>query len=167
MAASDAQQESLKKLLEDIQQPPLPEQFYLPPGYLLLGLLVGLGLFVGLRWWQRRRQRLRPRQLALDALQQIQAKLVQPTEVPVAAHSNAIILVLKQYIQSRVPSHPVLVQPSAQFLQFLQQSISAAAVLPDADWLLYSGQADLAAVTALHDFAALWLKQHPESALDV
>lgn len=167
MAASETQQESLKKLLEDIQQPPLPEQFYLPPGYLVIGLLLGIGLYAGLRWWQRRRQQQKPRQLALNALQQIRVSLAQSADLTVAAHSNAIIMVLKQYIQTKVPSHPVLVQPSVQFLQFLQQSVSAAAPLPAADWLLYSGKADREAVTALLDYAALWLKQHPESALDV
>lgn len=167
MTASDAQQQSLKKLLEDIQQPPLPEQFYLPPGYLIIGLVLAICLFVGLRRWQQRRQQQRPRRLALQALQQIRLGLTQPADLAVAARSNAIMLVLKQYVQTKVPGHPVLSQPGQQFLQFLQQTVSATASLPDADWLLYSGQADLSAVTALLDYATLWLKQHPESALDV
>lgn len=166
MATTDAQQESLKKLLEDIQQPALPEQFYLPPGYLLLGLLLGGCLFVLFRWWTRRRQQQKPRRLALEALKQLRLALAT-SNAPMTAHSNAVVVLLKQYIQTKAPAHPALSQSGHQFLQFLQQSVSPVAPLPDAEWLLYSGQADVPAVTALFDFAAAWLQQHPESALHV
>jgi len=167
MNTTQQQQESLKQLLADIQQPPLPAEFYVAPGYLLSTILLGAALFYLWRRWQRHRRLQRPRQLALLALAQLRQQLPADNSAGVGGQTNAVVLVLKQYIQTKSPFHPVLSQSSQQFLLFLQQSVSPAEPLPDADWLLYSGAADLAALTNLLDYASRWLQQHPESALDV
>lgn len=151
--------DSLQAALADIQQPPLADEFYLAPGYLLLAL----PLLLILCWWLyqswQRHQRNQPRRLAI--------KLLGELSTDQEAAANQILLLLKQYLKTRNPHHPALVMNSRQLTVFLSQQVNLSAPWPDLDNLLYS-KAPVAADVAL--FARLadeWLRQHPEQVLYV
>ena len=83
--------------LADIQQPALPDEFYLAPGLLLLALPVLFALVWLARTLYRRYQRDSARRIALKSLYKIQL------EHPEAA--NAILQLLKRYLQTKRPGH--------------------------------------------------------------
>lgn len=151
--------DTLKTALADIQQPALPDEFYLAPGWLLLALTVLLALAWLARKGYRRFRRDSARRLAQQALSQILL------EQPEAA--NAILQLLKQYLQTKRPGHPALAEKSAAFVAFMQQSGNLTALPPDLELLLYSRTSDPAQLKAWHQFADLWLQQHREQGLDV
>lgn len=155
--ADAEQQKMLQKALADIQQPALPDEFYLAPVYLLLLVLLAAVVWYCWRAYRVRQLHDRARQLALAEL----------ATLATTADANQVLLLLKQYLRSRARSHPALVMPAADFFVYLQQTVPAAQPLPAADWLLYSGQADAAARQQWFAYARLWLAQHPESALHV
>ncbi len=159
MATEPSVTEQLKTALADIQQPPLPDEFYLAPGVIVLAVLLLLLLAWLTRLLYRRYQRDNARRLALDAL-----ALIVSTE-PGAA--NAVLLLLKQYLQTKAPGHPALALSSAGFVAFLQHSGQLTATVPDLDLLLYSPAQDPATVQSWQQFARQWLKQHREHALYV
>lgn len=156
MAGADEQQ-MLQKALADIQQPPLPDEFYFAPVYWLALLLLALLSIYCWRRYRARRLRDQSRQLALAEFDQLTT----------SAGANAVLLLLKQYLHARKPNHPALVMSATDFFAFLQQTVPPTTALPTADWLLYSGQADEAALQQWFDYARLWLASHPESALNV
>lgn len=159
MAETPAMTDNLKAALADIQQPPLPDEFYPAPGYLLLGvlLLALLGWFIWRLMQQRRRNS--ARRLALRLLAQIN---LQQKDA-----ANQILLLLKQYLQTKKAGHPALAMHSSQFVVFLQQSGRLETAPPDLDILLYGPAADPAQVAIWHEFARQWLVQHKELALHV
>lgn len=151
--------DTLKTALADIQQPALPDEFYLAPGWLLIALPILLTLAWLARKWYRRYQNDSARRIALQALSQIQL------EQPEAA--NAILQLLKQYLQTKRPGHPALAEKSAAFVAFLQRSGNLSEQLPDLDLLLYSPTKDATQLKSWQQFATLWLQQHQERRLDV
>lgn len=159
MAETPSLTDNLKAALADIQQPPLPDEFYLAPGYLLLAVLVCalLGWF-GWRLLQQHRRN-SARRLALKLLEQIN---LQQKDA-----ANQILLLLKQYLQTKRPGHPALAMQSAQFVAFLQQSAALQTEPPELDTLLYSPANDPAQVNAWQQYARKWLVRHKELALHV
>ncbi len=159
MAETSSLTDNLKAALADIQQPPLADEFYLAPGYLLLAVLVLalLGWF-GWRLVQQYRRN-SARRLALQLLEQIN---LQQKDA-----ANQILLLLKQYLQTKKAGHPALAMQSAQFVAFLQQSAALQTAPPELDVLLYSPASDLALVTAWQQYARLWLVKHKELSLYV
>ncbi len=159
MAETPSLTDNLKAALADIQQPPLPDEFYLAPGYLLLAVLV----FALLSWfgWRLLQQRRRnsARRLALQLLEQIN---LQQKDA-----ANQILLLLKQYLQTKKAGHPALAMQSGQFVTFLQQSAMLTTPPPELDNLLYGPVPDPAAVSAWHLFAREWLIKHKELSLYV
>lgn len=151
--------DTLKTALADIQQPALPDEFYLAPGWLLLVLPILVAIAWLGRKWYRTYRRDSARRLALQALSQIQL------EQPEAA--NAILQLLKQYLQTKRPGHPALAEKSTGFVAFLQRSGKLSEQQPDLDQLLYSRTSDPSQLKAWHQFAWLWLEQHREQGLDV
>lgn len=151
--------DTLKTALADIQQPTLPDEFYLAPGLLLLALPVLFALVWLARTLYRRYQRDSARRIALQSLDKIQL------EQPEAA--NAILQLLKQYLQTKRPGHPALAEKSATFVAFLQRSGNLSEQLPNLDVLLYSPTSDPEQLKAWQRFAGLWLEQHQERRLDV
>ena len=151
--------DTLKTALADIQQPTLPDEFYLAPGWLLLALPALLASVWLARKFYRSYRRDNARRIALQALYRIQL------EQPEAA--NAILQLLKQYLQTKRPGHPALAEKSTAFVTFLQRSGNLSEQQPDLDLLLYSRTSDLSQLKAWQRFAGLWLEQHREQGLDV
>lgn len=159
MAEQSSMTDNLKAALADIQQPPLPEEFYLAPGYLLLStLILALVGWFGWRLVQHYRRN-SARRLALQLLEKIN---LQQQDA-----ANQILLLLKQYLQTKKPGHPALALQSAQFVAFLQQSAALDTPQPELDPLLYGPVPNPAAVTAWHLFAKQWLIKHKELSLYV
>lgn len=159
MAETSSMTDNLKAALADIQQPPLPDEFYLAPGYLLLAVLI-LAL-VGWFIWRLLRQRRRnsARRLALQLLEQIN---LQQKDA-----ANQILLLLKQYLQTKKPGHSALAMQSAQFVAFLQRSAALDTPPPELDVLLYSPSSDPALIIAWQQYARQWLIKHKELSLYV
>lgn len=159
MAETPSLTDNLKAALADIQQPPLPDEFYLAPGYILLSLLLLILLsWFGWRLFQQYRRN-SARRIALHLLEQIN---LQQKDA-----ANQILLLLKQYLQTKKTGHPALAMQSAQFVTFLQQSASLEATPPELDTLLYGRAPAPAAVAAWHLFAKQWLVKHKELSLYV
>ncbi len=158
-ASPQALTDSLKAALADIQQPPLPDEFYLAPGYLLLAL----PLLLLLGWWLykcwQRHQRNQPRRLALKRLSEL--------SLTDEAAANQILLLLKQYLKTRNPRHPALTMNSRQLTGFLSEQVNLNASWPDLDALLYSKTPADADVALFARLATQWLQQHPEQVLYV
>lgn len=159
MAETPSLTDSLKAALADIQQPPLPDEFYPAPGYLLIGVLF-LAL-LGWCFWRlvQQRRRNNARRLALQLLAQID---LQQKDA-----ANQILLLLKQYLQTKKTGHPALAMQSSHFVVFLQQSAALETAPPNLDTLLYSPAADPALVAVWHEYAKQWLVKHKELALHV
>lgn len=159
MANDPALNDQIKAALADIQQPPLPDEFYLAPGYLLLAVL-----FVLLVSWLvhlaiKNHRRNSARRMALKQLAEI-----NPQQSDAA---NRILWLLKQYLQTKQPGHAALAMQTAAFLQFLQQSAALTTPLPDLNSLLYAPAPAVEQVQAWQQFARQWLLQHKELSLYV
>lgn len=159
MANEPSAADSLKAALADIQQPALPDEFYLAPGYLLLALL----LFAGAAWIYRfllkRYRRNQARRLALRQLNTITAEQKDA--------ANRVLLLLKQYIQTKKPGHPALTMQSSDFVAFLQKTAQLEQPALDLELLLYGPTPSAAAVNAWLELARMWLVHHREVALYV
>lgn len=159
MAETPSMTDNLKAALADIQQPPLPDEFYLAPGYLLLGVLF-LALFSWFGWrLLQQYRRNSARRLALQLLAQIN---LQHQDA-----ANQILLLLKQYLQTKRPGHPALAMRSAQFVEFLQRSAALDTAPPELDALLYSPAREPELVSAWLQYARQWLIKHQELSLYV
>lgn len=159
MANQASAAESLKSAIADIQQPPLPDEFYLAPGYLILGLFALALIFLACRFLLQRYRQDHARRLALKQLEAIKP------EHPQAA--NQIFILLKQYIQTKRPGHPALTMQSSAFLAFLQQTASLNTTMPDLEPLLYGPAPSIEDASTWLDVARQWLRQHREHALHV
>jgi len=159
MANDPSATDQLKTALADIQQPPLPDEFYLAPGMVFLAALLLAALLWLARRLYRRHQRDSARRLALLALAQISAEQ--------SGAANAILQLLKRYLQTKRPGHPALAMHSAEFVAFLQQSSAITSPLPDLDLLLYGPAPEQAQVQIWLQFARQWLEQHREPGLYV
>jgi hypothetical protein len=159
MANNPSATDNLKAALADIQQPPLPDEFYIAPGWLCLAVMViSALLWLGRRAYQRY-QGDNARRLALKALAEI--SLQHP------AAANAILQLVKQYLQTKQPGHPALAFRSAEFVVFLKNTGNLTLELPDLERLLYAGQSDPALLQNWQQFVRLWLQQHREARLYV
>lgn len=159
MANDPSVTESLKSALADIQQPALPDEFYLAPGYLILGLVALALLFFTIRFLFQRYRRDHARRLALKQLDAINPEHKQA--------ANQALILLKQYIQTKRPGHPALTMQSHAFIAFLRQSAPINDPIPDLDLLLYGPAPSIEDTLAWLHVARQWLQQHREHALYV
>ena len=159
MANDPSAADSLKAALADIQQPALPDEFYLAPGYLLLALLLLAFAAWIYRFLLKRHRRNQARRLALRQLETITAEQKDA--------ANRVLVLLKQYIQTKQPGHPALTMQSTDFVAFLQKTAQLDQPAPDLELLLYGPAPSAAALSAWLDLARLWLQHHREVALYV
>lgn len=147
--------------LADIQEPLLVSDWYLAPIWWLVAGLILLLLGFGLRRLRRRRLQPAAQQLALQELASIDVR--QP------GSASSITMVLKRYLQSRVPQHPALTTTGEQWQQFLLQTQQqpAAAALPDLLALHYQATPAPEQLQTYADFARHWLQHHQADLIPV